>query len=117
MKVRDILALHKAGFSREEIFGFIKQEQQEQEKDPPAVPDPAAGEAGDPAKDTPAKEEPAEENKALSRLDSIENAMKEMQKNFQNLNITLARQPGSDAAPSESAEDILSTVFLGGKKE
>lgn len=115
MKVRDILALHKAGFSKEEIVGFIKQEQQEQqeqEKEPQNVPDPAGGEAGEPAKDA-----PAEENKALSRLDSIENAMKEMQKNFQNLNITLARQPDSGAAPSESAEEILSTVFLGGKKE
>lgn len=112
MKVRDILALHRAGFSKEEIVGFIKQEQQEQEKDPTAVQDPTAGEA-----EKPEKEAPAEENKALSRLDSIENAMKEMQKNFQNLNITLARQPDSGAAPSESAEDILSTVFLGGKKE
>lgn len=111
MKVRDILALHKAGFSKEEIVGFIKQEQQEQEAQD--MPDPAAGEDKEPAK----PEAPAAENKALSRLDSIENAMKEMQKNFQNLNITLARQPDSGAAPSESAEDILSTVFLGGKKE
>lgn len=107
MKVKEILSLLKAGYTKDEIQAMASEAENEAEN------------AENAADQNHGEQDPEEQPKENARLDSIEQGLKDLQKSFQDLNITFARQPEKEgAAPSTvSAEDIISKNFLGGKIE
>ena len=104
MKVEEILALTKAGFTKEEIIQLAAMQLPEGVMDPVEEPSPE-----------PPKEEPKEEPKDDPRLDDVINKLEKLSSGMEQLAIRESRMPERETAEQALAKII--NPYLGNEKQ
>jgi hypothetical protein len=108
MTIEDIVALTKAGFSKDEIFALTGDPDQQEKK--PADPQPEEKKPADP--------QPEEKKPADPKPSEIESINKRLDYLISRMNLAAvqnSQQPGSEK--QETVDDILASVFKPKKKE
>lgn len=111
MTIEDIVALTKAGFSKDEIFALTGDPEQEKKHDDPKPEDPKPE---DPKPEEKKSEDPKPDEKKPADLDSINKRLDYL---ISKMNLAAVQKSQQPDEKKETVDDILASVFSKPKKQ